>query len=454
MISLLPTRNSVKGAFIAIVLIAPFIFGLLSSAEDSLKDYVSASDDSYSYELVGEGRAGTCKVLTYKLTSQTWQGIKWWHWLSVLVPDKIHPGNKGVLVITGGSIKKKDPPKADSKEALLFSMLASQSGAVTAILQQIPNQPLFENLKEDDLIAHSYVKYLDGGNSNWPLLLPMVKSVVRAMDTIETISTEKFTRKIDQFIVTGASKRGWTTWLTAAADKRVCAIAPMVIDMLNTNAQMEQQLRTYGKFSDKIEPYTKRKVQERMATDRGKKLLDIVDPYSYRDRLTLPKFLLLGSNDPYWTVDAANLYFNDLKGSNHLMYVPNGGHGLGGGLPIVASLLNFFKASLENKTLPELNWKWSPSGQIKVDWKVSGGKAQLWHAHSDDRNFRKAKWTSTPITVEGTHCETKVKSPAKGWDAWFVQVDFPDQAMLWNSFGLSTQIKVLPETFPHSIKKK
>ena len=38
---------------------------------------------------------------------------------------------------------------------------------------------------------------------------------------------------IDKFLVAGASKRGWTTWMTGAVDTRVIGLFPIVMDMLN-----------------------------------------------------------------------------------------------------------------------------------------------------------------------------------------------------------------------------
>ena len=90
---------------------------------------------------------------------------------------------------------------------------------------------------------------------------------------------------IDAFTVAGASKRGWTSWLTAVVDTRVRAIAPMVIDVLNMQAQMEHQRATWGDVSEEIRDYSALDLPARLATERGRELLTIVDPYNYRERL-------------------------------------------------------------------------------------------------------------------------------------------------------------------------
>ena len=39
--------------------------------------------------------------------------------------------------------------------------------------RQVPFQPMFDGLKEDDLIAHTFVEFARPGDASWPLLLPM-----------------------------------------------------------------------------------------------------------------------------------------------------------------------------------------------------------------------------------------------------------------------------------------
>jgi PhoPQ-activated pathogenicity-related protein len=44
-----------------------------------------------------------------------------------------------------------------------------------------------------------------------------------AIDATIEFAKQKTGNKIKKYVVAGASKRGWVTWLTAAVDKRVIA---------------------------------------------------------------------------------------------------------------------------------------------------------------------------------------------------------------------------------------
>ena len=177
------------------------------------------------------------------------------------------------LWVTGGSASAGLRP--------LGLELARKIRAPVAFLYHIPNQPLLERqLREDDLIAETFVRYLKTKDENWPLLFPMVKSVVKAMDVLQAFGKQEWGAPVDRFIVSGASKRGWTTWLTAAVDPRVRAIAPLVIDTLNMRAQMPRQLKSFGAYSARLTPYTSRGLVPIPETPDGERLLNMVDPWA------------------------------------------------------------------------------------------------------------------------------------------------------------------------------
>ncbi len=414
-----------------------------------LKSYVSKPDTSYAYELIDTKDVEGCRAKVIYLTSQTWQGLTWNHWLLILCPMETTNSDIALLLVNGGSNKQKEP-KLDSMEVKIATMVCKKTNSVIAVVSQVPNQPIFDGKKEDQIISYTYDKYLNGEGEDWPLLLPMVKSAIRAMDTVQLVQKDTDNQDIKRFVVTGASKRGWTTWLTAATgDPRVVAIAPIVIDILNMKQQMLHQLECYGTFSSEIEDYTRLKIPQRMNTPRGEQLLSIVDPYYYRNAITIPKLVIVGTNDPYWTVDAASLYFPDFPDPKYLCYQSNTKHDVN---PTgIGTLAEFFLSVKEQKPFPSVSWKISKNA-ITVNWDNPQGKAYLWKADSDNRDFRNSKWESIQLKGEGK-AKAKLAKPKTGWSAYYIEVRFPGSFGF--PYGICTQIKVLPDNkYPYKVDKE
>lgn len=301
-------------------------------ANGVLADYVQRPDPSFRWTKRREGEVGSAKFVELALTSQTWRDIVWKHQLFLIKPAEVS-AKHALLLIDGGSWKAQNDaaPGKDDKlpdSARLLAAAAAQLKAPVVVVRQVPFQPIFGGMVEDEAISYTFEQYFKTNDPTWPLLLPMVKSAVMAMNCAQAFAEQEWQLKIEKFTVTGASKRGWTTWLTGSVDPRVTAIAPMVIDMLNLVPQMKHQVDSFGKFSEQIEDYTRRGLPLVMASPRGQQLLSIVDPYAYRGLLTQPKLILLGTNDRYWPLDALNLYWTGLEGEKRVLYVPNNGHGL------------------------------------------------------------------------------------------------------------------------------
>ena len=224
------------------------------------------------------------------------------HWLTVIRPNELAT-QKAFLFIGGGS-NGGDPPKGANP---IVSRIAVATGSVTVELAMIPNQPLvFHNdgqrRVEDDLIAYTWDQFLKTGDDTWPARLPMVKSVVRAMDTVDELmaSDDGGNVEMEGYVVAGGSKRGWTTWLTAAVDPRVVAQIPIVIDVLNSTESMRHHYSAYGFWAPAVGDYQRHKIFDRVNTPEYEALSKIVDPYSYRERYTMPKYIVNAAGDQFF----------------------------------------------------------------------------------------------------------------------------------------------------------
>src|SRR5947209_3244945 len=357
------------------LVLAMAVMATAAGASADLAGYIARPEPQYHWQKASETQEGFVTVTDLKLRSQVWRGIPWDHTIRLVRPVKVKYPKTALLLVWGGN-----PGPEDTQ---LASLVAAAIQAPLAFLYNIPNQPLFDGKTEDDLIAHTYAEYLKSGDDTRPLLEPMTKSAIKAMDALQAFSEQEWKQKIEGFVVTGASKRGWTTYLTGASDRRVRAIAPMVFDNLNFDAQMPHQLELWGRYSEQIDDYSRRGLQQQMTSGRGRRLVSMVDPWFYRKQLTMPKLLIHGANDRYWATDASRLYWDDLPGEKYLLDVPNAGHGLGDQNRVINTITAFFHAVAGGEALPRLDSHYSrENGQarLRVRSTVRPREVRLWTA--------------------------------------------------------------------------
>ncbi|MET0151134.1 MAG: PhoPQ-activated protein PqaA family protein [Candidatus Binatia bacterium] len=399
-------------------------FGIGAAGE--LADFVARSDPATRWQKQSERSVGSSREIDAELVSQTWRGIAWRHELRVVVPASLAPLDVAVLIIGGDA----------SRGAVDERRLAEEAGAITAYLRSVPNQPLFGE-SEDALIAYSFERYLRTRDADWPLLFPMTKAAVKAMDAVTDLVGGAVPRK---FVVTGASKRGWTTWLVAVADHRVAAIAPMVFDNLDFGAQMRNQMAVWGRYSNMLGDYTERSLQALIGTERGRELVSMVDPFAYRAALTpVSKLVVNGSNDPYWELGAVDFYWKELGGPKALLCVPNAGHDAGSDARSEATLVELVRRVGASRSMPALSTSDIDDGRTAIASDEAPRRVLLWRTESASRDFRSARWRATEVRRQGDRFVADAMPASDRFTAWFVEAEYPSAG---RSFTLSTPVRI------------
>ncbi|MGC4035982.1 MAG: PhoPQ-activated protein PqaA family protein [Chitinophagaceae bacterium] len=426
-----------SGHFVLFILTqAVFVFNSFSQGtvtpDNALQSYLHNGDKTFSWEVKETYESGDVKVYVTLLVSQQWREFKWVHQLTIFVPKEVNYDG-ALLFITGGSIKDGMPNWAGPDDKLFKAMapLAAKNKAIVAVVRQTPNQPLFNDLTEDALISYTLHNFKNDHDYTWPLLFPMVKTAVRSMDAVQEFSKKMLNRTINRFVVSGASKRGWTTWLTGANDNRVTAIGPMVIDVLNMPVNLDYQIKAWNEYSIEIEDYVKLGIPQGARTGDGVAINKMVDPYSYRSNLTMPKMIFMGTNDEYWVVDAIKNYYDSIPGTNMINYTPNAGHDLAGGAHAFESLSAFFGLTLNNKPYAKCTWsvkekKTSASFKVNTTSNILVD-AILWSATSESMKFTKATWTSRSLGKKGKSViKFTEEYPASGFKAFYLDLKYKD----------------------------
>lgn len=448
---------------------------------NSLLDrYTAERDDSFSWSLVKTYEGQGVKGYVLDLTSQTWRDEDevshpaWTHMVQIVVPDPVFAGGDGnetrpftppetALLFIGGNTRKQDPPGVMD---WMLAQMALSTGSIVVMVPNVPNQPMVLNgdgkrRYEDDLLAETWTTAGRTGDPAWIIHLAMVESAVATMDAAQAFLASDKGGGIDitGFVVSGASKRGWTSWLTSAVDDRVRGIVPLVIDVMNLPEMIEHHWGAYGFWAPAIGDYAGRQLFNWLGSPESRTLREVVDPYLYRDRFTMPKFIVNAAGDEYFLPDTTRYFLSDLPGLTRLRVVPNADHAIDRNLDAVQSALGFYAAVINDRPIPELSWTIDPQdpGRMVVSADAVPTKVTLWTATNPKaRDFRREEigdvWVPAVLVADelGDYA-AKVATPKGGFVAYLVEARFRVEGQAL-PLVFTTEVQVLPDMLPHADK--
>ena len=454
-------HNQLINKIIAIGYFILILAGCDSRHNNHMEEYVRTADPAFRYNIEETYKAEGWTEYRVKMVSGTWltkQEVnhpEWWHWVTIVVPDEVTE-TEALMVIGGGSTKDKEPQPAN--ELLVQAAVGTKS--IIAEISNIPFQPLNyvndekDDRFEDDLIAYGWRQYLEGGAKDedveWLAHIPMTRAVVRAMDVVQEISAD-LNKPVDSFVVAGASKRGWATWTTAIVDDRVIAIIPVVIDVLNVESSFNHHWRCYGAWSPAINDYINEGIMDWTGSKEYARLLELVEPYSFIDQLTLPKFLINATGDEFFITDSWQFYWDDLVGDKYIQYVPNANHGLNGTYNL-GSLVAFYNAVITESAIPKVDWSVSADSIYLEVLSDADYKVTKWEAVNENaRDFRvpvigkvwkDLELSKTPDNQYAIH----FSAPENGYKAGLLEIVFDSGTEV--PFTFTTGTVVTPNAYP------
>jgi PhoPQ-activated pathogenicity-related protein len=138
-----------------------------------------------------------------------------------------------------------------------------------------------------------------------------------------------------------------------------------------------------------------------LTSREGRHLAEIVDPYQYRSRITVPTLVVKGANDPYWAADATSYYWDGLRQPKWLVTAPNAGHGLGDKIKAIETIGAFARSLAGEFTLPKPSFSWDYRKghfRCRVRSKETPVAVKIWVAGAENTDFRPSKYVSLDVS--------------------------------------------------------
>ncbi|HFV9733488.1 TPA: PhoPQ-activated pathogenicity-related family protein [Salmonella enterica subsp. enterica serovar Yarrabah] len=401
-----------------------------------LPDYrEQISGTPLKYTLISTAPLAQVVVRHYELLSQHWSPddmvtpAQWRHNVDIYIPETAKEHHALVVVNNGINYEKgiQIPSKPVDFTQQTLASIARDTNTIVISVSDIPNQYLtFQDdkkpLKEDESVSRSWALFMEAPEQRelMPLNIPMVTAISQAMRLAKKELTQW---NINSFIITGISKRGWTTWLSAIADSDVEAIVPFAIDLLDIDASLEHIYQSYGgNWPITFYPYYQQGIDEKIKSPTFTQLRQIIDPLRYlntiyQPRLAIPKYIINASGDDFFVPDNTRFYYSKLPGVKSLRIVPN---------------MNHYSI---NQEAPVKVARWTANNPNARDFRYACGIRYQ------------------PLTIDipaNNKISITLNEPKTGWEATYIEATFNDGYVATSQVYITPDEKY-PQTAPPSV---
>ncbi len=285
---------------------------------------------------------GSVRMIIAEFKSVEWGGSTWTHTMIYLEPQ---PPRSNLALLTAGGFGPN--PNATFRYIVRFSLA---SGVPVAIITKVPNTP--PGMDESLLLALSNVRALKTGDLRLSLLYPMAQAYIKAASLVEKLAPHP----PSGFVISGGSKRGWTTWIVARHDPRVVALIPRSFNVADIALVKEAQLDAYGELRGGSKFFRSAAGEGNLTSLPGYHgFLQEYNPVSWINEVKdKPILVIMGTNDELFPPGLEATYIH-LHPNIHVAYLPNASHtGVHGLEETWATIFSFIKHIEEERPWPEV----------------------------------------------------------------------------------------------------
>jgi len=475
-----------RNLFVTGVLVLLLCAGTFATTT-ALTEYVNKFDPTYHWNMSQvEVHTDDYSVYNLYLTSQEWLTPAdsdrhiWYHWVQVCVPANIDKDNThAMLFVDGGKNKNFDQPP-NGVDTLIHEMCSLVPTSISAAVFQIPNQPIVfgddpthRGRSEDAMIAWTWAHFInDTFETDWLARMPMTKASVKAMDALQEWSKQRTdVPDIEKFVVGGASKRGWTTWMVGAmGDPRVSAIMPIVAPIANLTPQINEMWESYGEWSFALKDYYELDLMNFLNLPVFEELLYYIDPLTYLEEMKgLPKYVIGACGDEFFMPDAQQYYWEQLPGPKYLRQVPNAEHSLATRMiSVINSAAQYYLSIVNGTKLPEYSYEISSDGATitlttqSMDGFVGAkvyfsrnNKARDWRLVTcpevSPKCVNLATFANEPLQESSPGVFTyTLEQPKNGtYSAFLIELEYDFDHSPKNNFIVTSDVSIIPKAMPY-----